>query len=453
MGYVMPERLSDSQLNALSIIERTCSSLSLMGCVIIIATFTCSTKFRKPINRIMFYATFGNLLTNVATLMARAYIESPDSGPCQFQGFLIQMFMPADAYWTLAMAVNVHLTFYNRFDARRLRSMEIPYVFLCYGVPFIPALTFLFVRDHAGGRPYGDATLWCWLTSDWDIYRIAVFYAPVWFTSFITIAIYVRAGRKIFGIRKQLQSFEDTADFNTSTVRTTKISITSECSENAATSFPLDVPIAGGEGDIHGGPRAYSVSISAVTLPPSAQTEPLNEANQTTTLTTAPAAKIDQPRHHRTHLHMPHLHLHGRIHGRHSRTSERRRAHAVNKAAWSYTKCAMLFFFTMFVTWIPSSANRVYSFIHKDRSLAPLEFMSAFVLPLQGFWNFAIYAVFSWTSFVALWDESVEAVSRLAARRHAQQAQPWKSGGRDGRSDSVTELATNQVTQDRECLA
>lgn len=74
----------------------------------------------------------------------------------------------------------------------------------------------------------------------------------------------------------------------------------------------------------------------------------------------------------------------------------RRRNHELNNAAWSYTKCAILFFTAILITWIPSTANRVYSVVHQNESFAPLEFMSAFVLPLQGFWNAVIYAVTSW---------------------------------------------------------
>jgi hypothetical protein len=88
--------------------------------------------------------------------------------------------MPADSLWILAMAINVHLTFYQKFDARRLRSMELPYFICCYGVPFIPALTYIFIRDKEGHRVFGDATLWCWTTPEWDILRIASFYGPVW---------------------------------------------------------------------------------------------------------------------------------------------------------------------------------------------------------------------------------------------------------------------------------
>ena len=88
--------------------------------------------------------------------------------------------MPADALWTLAMAINVYLTFYHKFNAERLRKLNKFYIMACYGIPFLPAFVFLFVKSHEGQRVYGDATLWCWVAPEWDIMRIATFYGPVW---------------------------------------------------------------------------------------------------------------------------------------------------------------------------------------------------------------------------------------------------------------------------------
>lgn len=62
-----------------------------------------------------------------------------------------------------------------------------------------------------------------------------------------------------------------------------------------------------------------------------------------------------------------------------------------NNAAWSYTKCALLFFTALLITWIPSTANRVYSVVNTGQVSLGLEYASAFVLPLQGFWNGLIY--------------------------------------------------------------
>lgn len=88
--------------------------------------------------------------------------------------------MPADTLWTLAMGINVWLTFYQKYDAIGLRKMEKWYFLLCYGVPLVPAVTFAFVENQAQGRVYGDAKLWCWITPRWTAFRFALFYGPVW---------------------------------------------------------------------------------------------------------------------------------------------------------------------------------------------------------------------------------------------------------------------------------
>lgn len=88
--------------------------------------------------------------------------------------------MPADAFWTLAMAVNVYLTFYWKFDAESLRKLEKYYIMICYGLPFVPAFVFIWAKTAKNGRMYGNAALWCWIGADWDVVRIYSFYGPVW---------------------------------------------------------------------------------------------------------------------------------------------------------------------------------------------------------------------------------------------------------------------------------
>jgi hypothetical protein len=147
----------------------------------------------------------------------------------------------------------------------------------------------------------------------------------------------------------------------------------------------------------------------------------------------------------------------------------RRRNHELNNAAWSYTKCAILFFTALLITWIPSSANRVYSVVHRDDTSAPLEFMSAFVLPLQGFWNAVIYAVTSWTAckglFAGMWPsrrDHVDDHNGYSQRKDARNTGhtkkksqrfsqvklqvPSKASRKLFDSESTTELATSRST-------
>lgn len=370
------EILTPSQLNSISIIERVCSVFSLLGSLFVIGTFVSSKAFHKPINRLVFYASFGNMMTNVGTLMSRQYLSSPHSVGCQFQAFLIQMFMPADAFWTLSMAINVYLTFYFKFDARRLRKMEIPYLVGCYGIPFIPAFVYIFIKNREGERMYGDATLWCWVSPEWDIWRIITFYGPIWVVIAITFFIYIRAGHTIYRKRRDLDNFSSTDQDLTSlgdalaTIKTTEVSVTTEVmAPNAIHLQPMgrQAPDVNSPQDTNG---AYSVTISADTSSGDIADVVLPIQQQQT----------------RTSMQVPPV----------QRNPARRRNRELNNAAWQYTKCALLFFTAILITWIPSSANRVYAVFHTKHSSVPLEFMSAFVLPLQGFWNALIYMVTSW---------------------------------------------------------
>lgn len=82
---------SQEQLAAISITERVCSTVSLVGTFVIVTTFIVSRSFRKPINRLVFYASWGNIMANIATLISQSGIHAGVGSPlCQFQAFLIQ---------------------------------------------------------------------------------------------------------------------------------------------------------------------------------------------------------------------------------------------------------------------------------------------------------------------------------------------------------------------------
>ena len=84
--------LSAGQLNTLQITERITSIISLLSILFILSTFLLARGFDKPINRLIFLASFSNLGTNVATLIAE---DGPAAGQnsalCQFQAWGIQM--------------------------------------------------------------------------------------------------------------------------------------------------------------------------------------------------------------------------------------------------------------------------------------------------------------------------------------------------------------------------
>jgi hypothetical protein len=68
-------------------------------------------------------------------------------------------FMPADSLWSLAMAGNVYLAFFHHYDSGSLKQLHWKYFITCYGVPFFPAMIYLFVKNTKGEKVYGGATV------------------------------------------------------------------------------------------------------------------------------------------------------------------------------------------------------------------------------------------------------------------------------------------------------
>ncbi|KAJ4389476.1 hypothetical protein N0V93_006945 [Gnomoniopsis smithogilvyi] len=419
------EDITEEQLQAFTIVERVASVPSLLGCILIITSFCMSKAFHKPINRLVFYASIGNLMTNVATLMARSYVGDGNAAGCQLQAFMIQMFMPADAFWTLAMAVNVYLTFYCKYDAQKLRRMEIPYLLCCYGLPFIVALTYVFVQTGEKGRMYGNATIWCWISNSWDAWRIGTFYGPVWVVMVVTFFIYIRAGREIYRKHRQLKDLNYTSHYDSEpnpmndpySTKTTEVTVSVSDGPDAIGLAPMGVDAHSHIANIGQTlrPSAYSVSISAL---------PTTTNASGSSTTTNPSAANTMSMYGATHS-LP--------------KSRRKAAMDANNSAWSYTKVALLFFTAMLVTWIPSSANRLYSLAKAGEISLPLEYMSASVLPLQGFWNAIIYCTTSWKACKML-GEDVAAFFRRAPTTRAAPSSTSFSGTLRSRSRLGTVL-------------
>ncbi|KAJ5681966.1 uncharacterized protein N7477_001906 [Penicillium maclennaniae] len=199
------------QARAIEITERVGSSISLLCSCSVIATFFFTKHDQTPVQRLIFFATWGNVWSNIGMLIALSGISrGEDSALCQFQAFLIQWFPPADAFWSLCMALDIFLTCFRRYDMTMLRRLEWKYFLFSYGTPFIPAVVFLFIETSTKGKVYGSAFVresnaLNMSTIDWRILYLVVYYVPIWIANILTISIYIWTGREIIQSRKQLQ--------------------------------------------------------------------------------------------------------------------------------------------------------------------------------------------------------------------------------------------------------
>jgi len=65
----------------------------------------------------------------------------------------------ADVLWTVAMAIDVYLVVYRRYEAEALRKLEIYYVTIITCIVAIPAIAFLFIHTPDKGPMYGSVTV------------------------------------------------------------------------------------------------------------------------------------------------------------------------------------------------------------------------------------------------------------------------------------------------------
>ncbi|GFF96835.1 LOW QUALITY PROTEIN: hypothetical protein IFM47457_11087 [Aspergillus lentulus] len=337
--------LTEEQLRAVSLAERVGGTASLLGCLLIFITYCVSAAFRRPINRLIFYASFGNIFSAVASLMSMDGITAgPNSALCQTQAFFIQYWMPADSLWSFCMALNIYLTFYRRYTEEDIKKLEKWYFLLCYGLPLVLATVLISIKTDERGRIYGPALIWCSISGPWQFLRLVCFYGPVWYVcaysnlitshshrlkravSIATFAIYVKVGSDIFRKHRDFKSAKDTLSAS-ETIRKTH-SITVQVTTGAEGLLAAE------------GAAPYAVCIE------SQQSRSQN--------------RIDAQ-------------------------------NGSNRAMWGYIRYSFLFFIAMVVTWIPSSINRIYGLVHPNEPNFGLNLAGALVLSLQGFWNTIIY--------------------------------------------------------------
>ncbi|KIW39881.1 uncharacterized protein PV06_08453 [Exophiala oligosperma] len=422
---------SNSEMRAFDTAEKVASVFSVLGAIFIIFTFLLDDRFRKAINRMVFFACWGNLFSNVATLISRSGINlGVDTALCQFQGFLIQWFMPADALWTFAMACNVYLSFFHRYDATKLRALEWRYLVACYGIPFVPALVFLFIETEKKGKLYGDAVLWCWVSESWNALRIATFYGPVWLVILVTVFIYIKVGMVVFRWRKKLMSMDQSNSRGAmgGVAARKDVSLQREYSMN-------DMP--------QQQQQRYEVRThsQAPDFPEHKHQQVLNSPQNTTSFmedSLRSPNSLKSP----THARYPSVDESYPEERRTTVVADQPSVKVVdaNKAALSYCKTAMLFFIALIVVWVPSTINRVYTLAKPTDPQFGLEFASGLVLPLQGFWNTIIYIMTSLPACQALLADIVGAHRRGGGRGGYSGDSQMRSGSLGGSSRNAAYL-------------
>jgi hypothetical protein len=235
----------------------------------------------------------------------------------------------------------------------------------------------------------------------WDYLRIAVFYGPVWFVILLTFTIYLRAGSVIYQKHRELRNFSgiDSLGSNTQPDAPLVISSGIHVTSEFTCLPPVHRPVSSSDFPTRSFTVSsfspYSVSIEGGPIDPFNILHDLEESSSPTQCLSRPQSDPTPIRTERSPK--------SARHESGDSSAQRWKATEASSAAWAYTKYAILFFIALLVTWVPSTANRVFAFAHPNDFSFGLNYAASFVLPLQGFWNSLIYVSISWPAFRTLW--------------------------------------------------
>ncbi|KAM3479010.1 hypothetical protein MY8738_005688 [Beauveria namnaoensis] len=349
--------LSADQIATLVAIERTGASLSMIAIALIAASYLVYPKLRTTPNTFLLFASIANVGASIASMIGYdGLLQGEESSLCQGQAFIFEWFMQADPWWSCAMACNVFLVFFCNVDPAMFTRYIWAYCVICFGGPLIPAIALISIKDRSRGPVFGDAT-----------HR-----------------------NRLRGAR--FQSLDKSGRL--SSVQTTDVDDSAEefrpartgCYGIAVTEVHVETDLSPCDDQGHliqqSPTHVATVSSSAAHVIETTHTLHTMDSIARTSVSAAQRSNKTSFSQQITRL-------------KETATSRLRRLDPVKMA---YLRTSFIFGFTVLVTWIPSSVNRVYSIANDGHINFTLSAVSGTVLPLQGVMNALIYFTTSWNT-------------------------------------------------------
>ncbi|KAK4247317.1 hypothetical protein C7999DRAFT_41376 [Corynascus novoguineensis] len=323
--------LDEDQRHILTIVTRLASTLSALGILTILLTFFFSKHFRNPMHRLIVINAFYNALDVTCTMISTSGPQAGNSSPlCQFQGFLNQI-----------------------YDIESLRRLEWKYIVGITTITFIPALVLLFINTEERGPMYGGVKLWCAIAPNWMLFRIILYYVPIWSCVIITIGLYLLVGLEITKRRRILESISSnlhraTVDDDGIPPMTPDNHKTHHHQDSSCNSTTLDYPDPDHGSQPHAGDEPQSENSTS-----KFSSKYYTESTRTRIIPSNPSSLSF-----RQYILMP-----------------------------------LFFFLALLLVWVAPSTNRVASFADPNFSSYPLLLIVGFTGSLRGFWNGIVFVV------------------------------------------------------------
>ena len=162
----------------ISYVQRTFSSLSLLGCAVIVGLIIILKKQKSITQRLIFWLSVSGFFRSLAILLTEPH--NSQAIYCRVKGFFHQYFDCTTLLWVLMITAN-SLLIVKRKTYKHLYNWY--HVIVWFGSMIW--CTIPFYSDS-----YGHAGIWCWIKPDTRL-RFGVWYIPLFVLVFLMFLIHV----------------------------------------------------------------------------------------------------------------------------------------------------------------------------------------------------------------------------------------------------------------------
>ena len=162
----------------ISYVQRTISSLSLLGCAVIVALIIILKKYKSTVQKLIFWLSVSGFFRSLAILLTHPH--NSHAIYCRVKGFFQQYFDCTTLLWVLMITVNSLLivkrkTYKNHYNWY--------HVIVWFGSMIWSTIPFF-------SDSYGHADFWCWIKDDIGL-RFGTWYIPLFSLGFLMFLIHI----------------------------------------------------------------------------------------------------------------------------------------------------------------------------------------------------------------------------------------------------------------------
>ena len=161
----------------ISIVLRTFSALSLIGCLVIAGLIIILKKYKSTTQRLILWLSVCGFFRSLVYLLPHP--KKSQVTYCRVKGFFVQYFISTHLLWALIITVNC------LFIVKRKPHLQ--YYKWYHALVWIGSIVWSIIPFFSDS--YGDAGIWCWIKPDTGL-RFAMWYIPLFVLGFLMFLIH-----------------------------------------------------------------------------------------------------------------------------------------------------------------------------------------------------------------------------------------------------------------------